>query len=214
MVHHGVDADVFAPAPQGAMSAVRARFGIEGPYVLFLGGIEPRKNLEMLVRAFARTDARNVWLVIAGGPVRWFPQAADRLEASIALLPEAVRDRIVVTGYVSERDKLALLSGATALAYPSLYEGFGFPVLEAFAAGVPVLTSNVSSLPEVAGDAAVLVDPGDVDAVASALTELIVDDDLRAVLSAAGVARAARFTWEATARATASVLHQAALDGG
>jgi len=115
---------------------------------------------------------------------------------------------------VSERDKLALLSGATALAYPSLYEGFGFPVLEAFAAGVPVLTSDVSSLPEVAGDAAVLVDPGDVDAVAAALTELIVDEDLRAVLSAAGLARAAGFTWEATARATASVLHQAALDGG
>lgn len=214
VVHHGVDADVFAPAPQGAIAAVKGRFGIDGPYVLFLGGIEPRKNLEMLVRAFARTDARNVSLVIAGGPVRWFPQAAERLKASIALLPEVVRDRIVVTGYVSERDKLALLSGATALAYPSLYEGFGFPVLEAFAAGVPVLTSNVSSLPEVAGDAAVLVDPGDVDAIAAALTELIVDDDLRAVLSAAGVARAARFTWEATARATASVLHQAALNGG
>jgi len=214
VVHHGVEADVFAPASQGAVAAVRGRFGIGGPYVLFLGGIEPRKNLEMLVRAFGRTDVRDVWLVIAGGPVRWFPQAADRLEASIALLPDAVRDRIVVTGYVSERDKLALLSGATTLAYPSLYEGFGFPVLEAFAAGVPVLTSNVSSLPEVAGDAAVLVDPGDVDAVAAALTELIVDDDLRAVLSAAGVARAARFTWEATARATASVLNQAALDGG
>ena len=214
VVHHGVDADVFAPAPQGAIAAARGRFGIEGPYVLFLGGIEPRKNLEMLVRAFARTDSRNIRLVIAGGPVRWSPRSAERLEASIALLPEAVRDRIVVTGYVSERDKLALLSGATALAYPSLYEGFGLPVLEAFAAGVPVLTSNVASLPEVAGDAAVLVDPGDVDAVAAALTELIVDDDLRAVLSAAGLARAAGFTWEATARATASVLHRAALDGG
>jgi len=214
VVHHGVDADVFAPAPQGAMAAVRGRFGIEGPYILFLGGIEPRKNLEVLVRAFARTDAGNVRLVIAGGPVRWFPQAAERLEASIALLPEAVRDRIVVTGYVSERDKLALLSGATALAYPSLYEGFGFPVLEAFAAGVPVLTSNVSSLPEVAGDAAVLVDPEDVDALAAALNELIVDDDLRAVLSAAGVARASRFTWEATARATASVIQEAALHAG
>jgi glycosyltransferase involved in cell wall biosynthesis len=214
VIHHGVDADVFAPARQGAMAAVRQRFGIEGSYVLFLGGIEPRKNLEMLVRAFARADASNAWLVIAGGPVRWFPEAAERLEASIALLPDAVRSRIVVTGYVSERDKLALLSGATALAYPSLYEGFGFPVLEAFAAGVPVLTSNVSSLPEVAGDAAILVDPGDADAVAAALTELIGDEDLRAVLSAAGVARAARFTWDATARATASVLHQAGLNGG
>ena len=213
VIHHGVDADVFAPAPQGAIAAVRERFGIDGPYVLFLGGIEPRKNLETLVRAFARADARDVALVVAGGPVRWFPQAVERLNASIALLPEAVGDRIVMTGYVSERDKLALLSGATALAYPSLYEGFGFPVLEAFAAGVPVLTSNVSSLPEVAGDAAVLVDPGNVDALAAALTELVADEDLRAVLSAAGVSRAARFTWEATARATASVIHQAAMNG-
>jgi alpha-1,3-rhamnosyl/mannosyltransferase len=96
------------------------------------------------------------------------------------------------------------------LAYPSIYEGFGFPVLEAFAAGVPVLTSNVSSLVEVAGEAAVLVDPTDVDAIASALTELVADEDLRAVLSAAGVARASRFTWEATARATAAVLREAA----
>ena len=114
------------------------------------------------------------------------------------------------TGYVCERDKLALLSGATVLAYPSIYEGFGFPVLEAFAAGVPVLTSNVSSLVEVAGEAAVLVDPADVDAIAAALSELMADDDLRAVLSAAGVARASRFTWEATARATAAVLREAA----
>ncbi len=128
----------------------------------------------------------------------------------IGLLPSAVQARIVRTGYLAERDKLALLSGATVLAYPSLYEGFGFPVLEGFAAGVPVLTSNVSSLPEVAGDAAVLVDPMDADAIAAALTELLADGDLRAVLSAAGVARAARFTWESTARATAAVLHDAA----
>jgi glycosyltransferase involved in cell wall biosynthesis len=209
VVHHGVDANEFAPAQQVVMTAARNRFGIGGSYVMFLGGIEPRKNLEMLVRAFVRADAPDVSLVIAGGPVPWFPKAAERLEASIALLPSALRDRIVVTGYINERDKLALLSGATALAYPSLYEGFGLPVLEAFAAGVPVLTSNVSSLPEVAGDAAVLVDPGDEDAIATALSELIADGDLRAVLSAAGVARAALFTWEATARGTTRAIHTA-----
>lgn len=210
VVHHGVDAGAFAPAPQGAIDAARRRYGIPGAYVLFVGGIEPRKNLELLVRAFGSSDARHLSLVLAGGPVRWFPQAVERLEATIELLPPGVRGRIVRTGYVSERDKLALLSGATVLAYPSLYEGFGFPVLEGFAAGIPVLSSNISSLPEVAGDAAVLVDPGDVDAIAAALSELVADDDLRAVLSAAGVARAARFTWEATARATATVLRGAA----
>ncbi len=210
VVHHGVDAEAFAPVPEAAVEAVRRRHGIPGPYVLFVGGIEPRKNLERLVRAFAKSDARHLSLVLAGGPVRWFPEAAERLNATIELLPEGVRGRIVRTGYVSERDKLALLSGATVLAYPSLYEGFGFPVLEGFAAGVPVLTSNVSSLPEVAGDAAVLVDPSDVDAIATALSEMVADEDLRAVLSAAGVARASRFTWEATARGTAAVLRDAA----
>ena len=210
VVHHGVDAEAFAPVSDATVDAVRRRFDIPGPYVLFVGGIEPRKNLEHLVQAFAMSDSGHLSLVLAGGPVRWYPEATERLDAVIQLLPENVRARIVRTGYVSERDKLALLSGATALAYPSIYEGFGFPVLEAFAAGVPVLTSNVSSLVEVAGEAAVLVDPADVDAIAAALSELVADEDLRAVLSAAGVARASRFTWEATARATAAVLREAA----
>ncbi len=206
VVHHGVDAEAFAPVPEAAVDAVRRRLGIPGPYVLFVGGIEPRKNLDTLVRAFARCDAGSHFLVIAGGPVRWFPEAAEHLDTAVERLPESVRERIVRTGYVGERDKVALLSGATVLAYPSLYEGFGFPVLEGFAAGVPVLTSSVASLIEVAGEAAVLVDPTDVDAMANALSELVADDDLRAVLSAAGVARASRFTWESTARATAAVL--------
>ncbi len=210
VVHHGVDAEAFAPVSQAGIDAVRRRYGIPGAYVLFVGGIEPRKNLELLVKAFAQSDAQDLALVIAGGPVRWFPEATERLDAVIEQLPPSVKERIVRTGYVNERDKLALLSGATVLAYPSLYEGFGFPVLEAFAAGVPVLTSNVSSLPEVAGEAAVLVDPADVHAIAKALSELVGDEDLRAVLSAAGVARASRFTWEATARATAAVLRGAA----
>jgi glycosyltransferase involved in cell wall biosynthesis len=146
--------------------------------------------------------------------VRWFPEATERLDTTIEALPTSVKERIVRTGYVNDRDKLALLSGATVLAYPSLYEGFGFPVLEAFAAGVPVMTSNVSSLPEVAGEAAVLVDPADVHAIAKALSELVGDADLRAVLSAAGVARASRFTWEATARAMAAVLREAVVVTG
>jgi len=210
VVHHGVEAEAFAPVPQPVIDAVRRRHGIPGGYVLFVGGIEPRKNLEQLVMAFAESDAQDLTLVIAGGPVRWFPEATEGLDTAIEALPTSVKERIVRTGYVNDRDKLALLSGATVLAYPSLYEGFGFPVLEAFAAGVPVMTSNVSSLPEVAGEAAVLVDPADTHAIAKALSELVGDADLRAVLSAAGVARASRFTWEATARATAAVLREAA----
>jgi glycosyltransferase involved in cell wall biosynthesis len=204
----GVDASAYAPVPPERVEAVRAKFRIDGPYVLFVGGIEGRKNLDTLVRAFARV-ASSTSLVIAGGPVRWDPEAGDRLDDTIATLPDGVGERIVRTGYVTDAEKQALLSDAMLLAYPSLYEGFGFPVLEAFAAGLPVLTSSVSSLPEVAGDAAVLVDPHDDSAIADGLTQLLDDDDLRALLSAAGVARAAAFTWEATARKTAEALHRA-----
>jgi glycosyltransferase involved in cell wall biosynthesis len=206
VVHHGVDAHEFRPSPTEEVRRVRRAFGVEGPYALFVGGIEPRKNLDGLVRAFASVPPPAT-LVLAGGPVRWDPAAADRLDREIASLPDLVRARIVRTGHVSEGDKGALLTGATVLAYPSKYEGFGFPVLEGFAAGVPVLTSDASSLPEVAGDAAALVDPNDEGAIGAELTRLFADEDLRNVLRAAGHARVARFTWEATARATAQVLH-------
>jgi glycosyltransferase involved in cell wall biosynthesis len=204
----GVDVAAFAPAPPEAVDAVRRKYGVDQPYALFVGGIEPRKNLDALVRAFA-TLAPGTRLVIAGGPVRWDPKAAERLDAVIARLPPAVRSRIVRTGYVSDREKVALMTGATLIAYPSLYEGFGFPVLEGFAAGLPVLTSNVSSIPEVAGDVALSVDPRDEQAIADGLRQLFEDEDLRAMLSAAGLTRAARFTWEAAARHTADALHAA-----
>ncbi|MDH5313909.1 MAG: glycosyltransferase family 4 protein, partial [Actinomycetota bacterium] len=168
----------------------------------------PRKNLEALVRAFATTEP-GTRLVIAGGPVRWDPKAADRLDVAIGQLPGPARARIVRTGYVSDREKVALMSGATMLAFPSLYEGFGFTVLEGFAVGLPVLTSNVSSLPEVSGDAAITVDPYDEQAIAAGISQLFDDPDLRAMLSAAGLTRASRFTWETTARCTVDALHAA-----
>jgi glycosyltransferase involved in cell wall biosynthesis len=210
VIRHGVDAHAFRPAPDPVVADVRRRFHIAGAYALFVGGIEPRKNLEQLVRAFARLkEDEGASLVIAGGPVRWFPDAVRHLDAAIASLPAGLRSRVIRTGYVSEPDKIALMTGATLLVYPSLYEGFGFPVLEAFAAGLPVLTSNVSSLPEVAGGAAELVDPEDVDAIAAGLDRMLGDRDLLGNLAAAGLARVSGFTWEATARATAATLHRA-----
>lgn len=202
----GVDVDACAPPPIDAIDAIRDRFGLDQPYALFVGGVDPRKNLEALVRAFARLEP-GTQLAIAGGAVRWNPEADERFETLLTSLAPAVRGRIVRTGWIADHDKVALLAGATLLAYPSLYEGFGFPVLEAFAAGVPVLTSSVSSMPEVAGDAAILVDPHDDDAIAAGLAQLFGDPDLRGVLSAAGLVRAARFTWERCARATVEVLH-------
>jgi len=209
VVPHGTEDD-FRPAPAPVVDDVRRRYGIgERPFALFVGGLETRKNLEALVRAFgAVASSLDVALVLAGGPVRWFPAAADGLDAAVAALEPSARPRVVRAGYVSDEEKVALLTGATALAYPSLYEGFGFPVLEAFAAGLPVLTSDASSLPEVAGDAAVLVDPRDEPAIADGLRSLFVDASLRERLEAAGRRRVAAFTWEACAIRTAAVLRR------
>jgi glycosyltransferase involved in cell wall biosynthesis len=211
-VPHGVDAEAFAAVPRSAVESVRERFEIPGRYVLFVGGLEPRKNLVGLVRAFAASGVEAT-LVIAGGSVRWFPTEEARVWAEVRALPEPARSRVRLTGYVSDEDKRALIAGAEGLLYPSLYEGFGFPVLEAMAAGTPVLTSNVSSLPEVAGPDALLVDPKDVPAIADGIGRLLEDDDLRERLIGPGRARAAAFTWEATARRTAEVLRAAAAGG-
>jgi glycosyltransferase involved in cell wall biosynthesis len=211
VVPHGVDARVFHPSSPDEIGRVRRRFGIEGQYVLSLGGIEPRKNLPNLVRAFARLPARaRPALVLAGGGVEWNPEGRDALQEVMREVRADVGERVVLTGYVQEPDKVALLGGAEALVYPSLYEGFGLPVLEAMACGTPVVTSDLSALPEVAGDAAVLVDPRDPDAIASAIERVLGDEDLRRGLADSGMSRAARFTWEETARRTAAVLHRAA----
>lgn len=208
-IHHGADADKFSSVSSGEVDEIKQRFGIDGRYVLSLTGQEKRKNLRGLVQAIERMSDQDHWLVIAGGRVRWAPDHSDDVDREIARLPAPARARIVRTGYVSDADRRALLSGAEALAYPSRYEGFGFPVLEGFAARVPVLTSNVSAMPEVAGDAAVLVDPDDVDAIAGGLDRILEDEGLREELKTAGTARLASFTWERSARATAAVLRGA-----
>jgi glycosyltransferase involved in cell wall biosynthesis len=204
----GVDRSVFRPPLQRDVAAVRSRFDIQGPYLLYLGGIEPRKNLPALLAAFARLPEQPL-LVIAGGGVEWNPQGSNLLGDALAELPDGVRARIRRTGYVSEPEKVALLGGAEAFVYPSLYEGFGLPVLEAMASGTPVVTSNVSSLPEVAGEAAVLVDPADPASIAGGIERILSDTPLRSRLVTAGLERAERFTWERTAAATARVLHDA-----
>jgi alpha-1,3-rhamnosyl/mannosyltransferase len=205
----GVDPEVYRPAPQEEVDRVRRAFAVAGPYVLSIGGIEPRKNLPRLVEAFGRLPADlDVGLVIAGGGVAWNPEGRQGLEAAIRRLPPGRAGGVRRTGYVSERDKVALLTGAEVMAYPSLYEGFGLPVLEAMACGAPVLTANRSSLPEVAGDAARLVDPEDTEAITEGLRALLADDGGRERLGAAGMARAAGYRWEETARRTAEVLRE------
>ena len=209
VAHLGVDFERYRGISEARVEAVRERFGLRGPYFLFVGGIEPRKNLARLVEAFAVLP-EDVSLAIAGGSVHWNPEGRKALRAALDALAPDVRRRVILTGYVTDEEKVALLHGALALAYPSRYEGFGLPVAEALACGTPVLTSNVSSLPEVTGDTAVLVDPDEPDAIAEGMRRLLEDQALREQLARAGPERAALFTWEDTARKTAEALHAAA----
>lgn len=177
------------------------------PYALYVGTIQPRKNLVRLAQAYAQLVHTHgvTWdLALAGGPGWLSEEVVQGIDAL------GLEDRIHRLGYVPEPEMGPLLRNARCFCYVSLYEGFGLPVLEAQAAGVPVMTANNSSLPEVAGDAAILVDPTDVDAIADAMLRLSRDEVLRQELIAKGYANVARFSWEKAARATLAVLLKAA----
>lgn len=182
------------------------RVGPDGLYVLALGTCEPRKNLPRLVAAFGDIAIKqpDVSLVLAG------PDGSDRanVDAAIAALTPNARDRVMELGPVSDPDRVALLRDATVLAYPSIYEGFGIPALEAMACGVPVVAGAVGSIPEVAGDAALLVDPLDCDAIADGLLRVLDDAHLASELVARGLTRQARFTPEAMARGFLDCYHR------
>jgi glycosyltransferase involved in cell wall biosynthesis len=210
VIYHGVDHDRFHPASPGEVDRVRRRYGIDGPYLLFVGGLEPRKNLPVLLQAYsALPDEIRPALVLAGASVPWNPEGRTALAEALGDLPAHSRGRVILTGYVGDPDRAPLYAGAEALAFPSRYEGFGLPVLEAMACGTPVVTSNVSALPEIAGDDAVLVDPEDEGSIADGLRRVLEDESLRVRLRAAGPARAAPFTWDNSARLHVEVLHRA-----
>lgn len=205
-IYPGREASLTRVDDPQAVAAVMARYGIKGDYLLYLGTLQPRKNLIRLVEAFARLQPLKFDLrLVFAGKKGWL---YDDLFARVESLD--LKDRVVFAGYIDDDDKAPLLSGALALVYPSLYEGFGLPVLEAMACGVPVLTSNVSSLPEVAGSAALLVDPLDVNAIADAVSRLINDVDLRNTLVERGYAQIAKFSWAKTAHEVLQVLESVA----
>lgn len=199
-----------APTPDASDPAVEVARGqaLAGgePWILALGTVEPRKDLVGLVAAFdaVASEDPDVRLVLAG-PEGW---GADELATAVAASPH--RRRIVRTGWVTDADRVALLRGAAVFAYPSRYEGFGLPPLEAMAAGTPVVTTRAGALPEVVGPAAELVEPGDRDALAAALARLLVDEERRAELIAAGYVRAAMFSWDRTAEGIAALYRRAA----
>jgi len=198
----------YAPAPSFRPIAEAAgldHLGLRQPYFLYVGTLEPRKNIARALRAFAGVvaECREHTFVIAGQ--RGWKCEDVFFEAS---RPE-LAGRVLFLDYVSEEDLPLLYSHATALVYPSLYEGFGFPVVEAMACGCPVLTSRTSSLGEIGSGAALLVDPENEEAMASGLRDLARDNSLRRDLSARGLTRASEFTWERVARETVAAYREA-----
>lgn len=190
-----------APADLATVHTVTARHGLRRPYVLAVGTLEPRKNLPALVEAFRRIDRTDVDLVLVG-PAGW--------GVEIGTLVAPLGDRVHVLGFLPAVERDALYAGAAAFCYPSTFEGFGLPVLEAMAQGTPVVTSLGTATAEVAGDAAVLVDPHDVGAIGDALAGLLADPGRAAALATAGAVRARTFTWERTAAATLDAYREAA----
>lgn len=204
----GVDLNYFAdPAHEARQDEVRRRLSLPGQFVLYLGTLEPRKNLQGLIEAYSGLPAelqREYPLVLAGmagWKESYFRGALGRL-----------RERGVLheIGYVDESDVPALMKAASVFCFPSFYEGFGLPPLEAAACGTPVLSSRAASLPEVLGDAAVYVDPNSPAEISAGLQRLLEDEPLRQSLKAAGPARAALFPWEKCARETVAAYRQAA----
>lgn len=209
VIYQGID-PTFQPAPLPLVQEVQARYtlrdgtGALRPYLLMVGTLEPRKNHLTAMRALARLKAAGLphCLVIAGGKGWLF----EPIQAQVAAL--GLTEDVVFTGYVPAADLPALYSGAAAVLQPTLYEGFGFPVLEAMACGAPVICSNRSSLPEAAGDAALLVPPMDEEALAAAVRRLIEEPGLAATLRLRGRNRANTFRWERCAAETVAVYRQ------
>ncbi|MGD9144048.1 MAG: glycosyltransferase family 1 protein [Anaerolineae bacterium] len=214
VVYPGRDETLAPVAGAESLAGLRARYRLSDTYLLFVGTLHPRKNLVRLVQAFASllqtlaatSDQPNDELqLVLAGQKGWH---YEEIFAEVRKL--GLTERVVLTGYLPDADLGGLLSGALAFVFPSLYEGFGLPVLEAMACGTPVICSRVSSLPEVAGDAALLVDPLDTGQISQALYQIVIDEGLRRVLIERGFQQIQRFSWRRCAQETLQVLEDAA----
>lgn len=206
VTHNGVAPHFRALTDADRLATTLRRQGLRRPYILAVGNLQPRKNLERLVRVYASLRKRELieQELVLVGQLHWKGSAVlAAIEAS------GCAEQVRVTGYVDEEDLVALYNGADLFAYPSLYEGFGLPVIEAMACGTPVITSRTASLPEIAGDAAVLVDPGSDGELEAALLRLCGDAEQRRELRERGLARSRLFDWKRGAEQTLAVFKRA-----
>jgi len=200
-IHLAVD-DIFTPKKESETIAVRNKYNITSPYILFVGMLEPRKNLEGLLKAFASIKDKVKHKLVIVGKVGW------KYDHIFNLINELnLKKNVIFTGYVPDHDLPALYSNATCFVYPSFYEGFGIPVLEAMACGCPVITSDNSSLKEIAGNAAILVNPHDIDEIKDAILELIANKDKRNMFKHKGLKQIKMFSWKKMAKKTISLYH-------
>lgn len=193
----GVGSDFRPIHDEISLKQIRQKYALgQRPFLLSVGTVQPRKNYSRIVQSLKLLHQKgiDVALVIAGGK-GWLEDEMYRTIRDLKL-----HDHVQLIGYVSDADLPYLYNASACVVFPSLYEGFGFPVLEGMACGIPVVTSNISSLPEVAGEAALLVDPYDVEDLTAAIAKVLTDDGLRSELRTRGIKRAAKFTWHASAK--------------
>jgi glycosyltransferase involved in cell wall biosynthesis len=222
-IRHGVPLEFVKELERGrgadlqetARLQVNQQFSLNRPYILAVGVLQPRKNLRALAEAFGKMKSRTALphLLVLAGKTGWGTEEAILRECASRFGGASAAEDVVLPGYIPDDALPALYRASSVFAYPSLYEGFGLPPLEAMACGVPVLSSNRPAMPEVVGDAALTVDPGDTDAWAEALARILTDEALREKLIAAGGVRAHAFTWADTAERTMAVYREARASG-
>lgn len=205
VIPHGVSNDLRKQLPQQRVDEILRCHTISRPYLLFVGKMDPLKNLETLLRAYTIIRRHSNTQLVLAGPSGWYGEVLRQRVEELDL-----GEDVVFPGHITDGDLKALYHGASLMVFPSLFEGFGLPVLEAMASGTPVVCSDHCSLPEVAADAALLVDPTSEEALASAVLDVLGDDELHGRLRRAGLERSRKFTWRETARKTVLAYEKAA----
>jgi len=210
ITYEGYDEDRFKPQPESKVESVKSKYKIKGDYIIFVGTLQPRKNLERLIEAFDIVNSKwkmengKLQLVIVGKK-GWL---YDSIFAKVKELN--LNQRVIFTDYVPDDDLPVLIAGAKAYVLPSLWEGFGIPVIEAQACGIPVIVSNTSSLPEIIGESGILIDPEDVDSIAQGIKKVLSNEKTRSDLVEKGFTNIKRFSWRNCAKETLAVLENVA----